>query len=850
MMRWLTELLLLSASASAAPAAAPPATVGMVLPVAPSSPPGVVSMIPDDPLDLARQRWVQGDAAGVITILEPWMEGRGPRGRTRDAANLLAGMAQLELGNPNLASAHFYRVRRSGGPLASYGAWYEAVADHRRGRHLVAARECAEFRKNWPDDFYADECLVLMGDAYGAAGHSTSAATAYSTYLEEHPDSPREEELKLAHVLALSEHAPAAAIPRLHELMLSHIYPSTDLAARSALARLEEAGFDVALPDDPRSQMRRANSLRRSGQFEASWTAFEALSELAETDAAVASWVASNEGRMSWGNRRYDVYAEIHAEDYAEKPDAETAWKIFRAYTRQGLWDKAVEIGLIAMENHKTHFRWRNAHAQIARAEMLSGDFTAASVRYGSLSGTDARFYAAFCAYKAEEWDLAQSRFDAVIRGGGHWKAAGYYWRAAVHDALELPEEAAADREAAIAADRSGWYWLLQQQPPEGEGWVARDGRWHGGSDPLLPIGSAPEPVATTATGWWPDSFPILTLDGKSRQGLTTPDAAEIDWSALKWGVAPPAVEPSPPPVLPAGAALSQTTTIGGLPDGYTACKWFDPDAAMAVLYRAAEQSKTKWPALRSVYDLANAGQYGEAARLLGPLYKQARAGTGPSFSNSIWRDIFLAVRDHHNASRSCAGLGRSDPDEAAREAALRLAYPMVRPPELFQHSQSFDIDPFLLMGIMRQESTYQEFVVSHAGAIGLIQVMPSTGARVAALMGEHRYSPGDLENPTVNIRYGAFYLSKLLDRFDGVYPLAVGSYNGGPHNVSRWMRQLGGKVSLAEYVELIQYDETRDYVKKVSGHYARYSDLYGPAGAGLIIHDAPLGDDASVIDF
>ena len=270
----------------------------------------------------------------------------------------------------------------------------------------------------------------------------------------------------------------------------------------------------------------------------------------------------------------------------------------------------------------------------------------------------------------------------------------------------------------------------------------------------------------------------------------------------------------------------------------------------MAVLYRSAEQNKTTWPALRTIYDLANAGQYGEAARLLGPIYKEARAGTGPSFSNAIWRDIFLAVRDHHNASRSCAGLGRSDPDEAAREAALRLAYPMVRPPELFQHSQSFDIDPFLLMGIMRQESTYQEFVVSHAGAIGLIQVMPSTGARVAALMGEHRYSPGDLENPTVNIRYGAFYLSKLLDRFDGVYPLAVGSYNGGPHNVSRWMRQLGDTVSLAEYVELIQYDETRDYVKKVSGHYARYADLYGPAGAGLIIHDAPLGDDASVIDF
>ncbi|MFT5686347.1 MAG: tetratricopeptide (TPR) repeat protein, partial [Myxococcota bacterium] len=619
MMRWLTELLLLSTPASAEPAT--PAPIGMVLPMAPSAPPGVVSASPDDLLDLARQRWVQGDAAGVITLLTPWLESRTPRGRTRDAANLLAGVAQLDLGNPNIASSHFYAVRRSGGPLAEYGAWYEAVSDHRRGRHLVAARECASYRKNWPDAFYADECLVLMGDAYGAAGQTSSAAAAYGTYLDDHPDSPREEELKLAHVLALAQHSPTTAIPRLHELMLSHIYPSTDLAARSALARLGEAGFDVALPDDPRSRMRRTDSLRRSGQFIASWAEFEALTELGKTNASVATWVTNNESRMSWGNRRYDVYAALYAEKYAKKPDAETAWKIFRAYTRQGLWDKAAEIGLIAMENHKTHFRWRNADAQIARAEMLSGDFAAASERYGTISGTDAKFYAAFCAYKSEDWDLAQSRFDLVIQGGGHWKAAGYYWRAAVHDALELPDEAAADRAAAIDADRSGWYWLLQQPVPEGEGWVARNGRWQGGVNATLPTWTVPEPAMTTATGWWPESFPILTIDGKNRQGLTTPVATAVDWSALKWGAAP-AVEASPPPVLPASAVLSQPTTVGGLPDGYTACKWFDPDAAMATLYRAAEQSRSQWPELRTTYDLANAGQYGEAARLLGPLYK------------------------------------------------------------------------------------------------------------------------------------------------------------------------------------------------------------------------------------
>ena len=300
---------------------------------------------------------------------------------------MLAGMAQLSLGNPNIASSHFYRVRRTGGPMASYGAWYEAVADHARGRHLVAARECADYRKNYPDDFYADECLVLMGDAYGAAGRLSAAAAAYGEYLDDHPDSPREEELKLAHTLALTAVSPGAGIPKLHELMLNHSYPSTDLAARTALAKLEEEGHDVALPDDPYSKMRRVDSLRRSGQFEASWALFQELEVIAETNDEVARWVVNNEERLAWGNRRYSVYAELNDAKYEESANAETAWKMFRAYSREGSWDKAAELGLAALEAHRTHFRWRNASYQVARAQMLSGDFAAASERYGTLSG-------------------------------------------------------------------------------------------------------------------------------------------------------------------------------------------------------------------------------------------------------------------------------------------------------------------------------------------------------------------------------------------------------------------------------------------------------------------------------
>ena len=155
-----------------------------------------------------------------------------------------------------------------------------------------------------------------------------------------------------------------------------------------------------------------------------------------------------------------------------------------------------------------------------------------------------------------------------------------------------------------------------------------------------------------------------------------------------------------------------------------------------------------------------------------------------------------------------------------------------------------------MIMAIMRQESTYRNAALSPVGAIGLIQVMPSTGARVARLLGEDRYSPGDLEKPMINLRYGTYYFSQLMERFDQRFPMAVASYNGGPHNLSRWYKGKVGTLPMDVLVEQIMYDETRDYVKKVSGHYSRYVELYGEPGARVDLSKNPAGDDPAVIDF
>jgi len=158
------------------------------------------------------------------------------------------------------------------------------------------------------------------------------------------------------------------------------------------------------------------------------------------------------------------------------------------------------------------------------------------------------------------------------------------------------------------------------------------------------------------------------------------------------------------------------------------------------------------------------------------------------------------------------------------------------------------DVDPLLILSVMRAESLFRHDAVSRVGALGLVQVMPSTGARVAALMSRGDFRVEKLLQPETNIDIGSFYLGKLLDRFDGQFPLAVGAYNGGPHNIGRWLRSKQG-IPLEEFIEEIAFDETRKYIQKVVRFYSIYADLYGP-GSVVQVPAATRQDDASVINF
>lgn len=124
-------------------------------------------------------------------------------------------------------------------------------------------------------------------------------------------------------------------------------------------------------------------------------------------------------------------------------------------------------------------------------------------------------------------------------------------------------------------------------------------------------------------------------------------------------------------------------------------------------------------------------------------------------------------------------------------------------------------IDPDLVWAIMFRESVFNADVVSHARAVGLMQVIPPTGYEIADERGIEGFDPSQLFDPERAIDFGAYYLRRLVDRFGGRVPLAIAGYNGGPHNVEKWLRYRGN-ADLDVFCEQIPFTETHRYVQRV----------------------------------
>lgn len=150
--------------------------------------------------------------------------------------------------------------------------------------------------------------------------------------------------------------------------------------------------------------------------------------------------------------------------------------------------------------------------------------------------------------------------------------------------------------------------------------------------------------------------------------------------------------------------------------------------------------------------------------------------------------------------------------------------YPMSYSQEIIKYSQEYDVDSALVASVINTESSFKENVQSQKGAVGLMQLMPSTAEWLAGKVGEE-YSDERLYEPEFNIKLGSYYLSYLIKYF-GDRELAICAYNAGQGNVSNWLEDKRYSTD-GKTLDNIPFEETKNYLIKVYKNYRYYKNKY-----------------------
>lgn len=320
----------------------------------------------------------------------------------------------------------------------------------------------------------------------------------------------------------------------------------------------------------------------------------------------------------------------------------------------------------------------------------------------------------------------------------------------------------------------------------------------------------------------------IIEHDQSSAQWYGLLSQVRLDAKALP--TLDPAMAQPGPEALPSDETIS---TVSPFPSS-------DTSPHLASLFRLGTAHKEAFPWLLRAHRLFVLKQdeigWGEI-RTAVRAYHEAM-GNAPSMSGALavykgrppsripanrelWRmRRLLHAHDKTLLAEICVGLGdaglgyKLNPTEGRPKPYADL---------VFAAARKHRIDPYLLWSVMRVESIYNSQIISYAGAIGLLQIMPKTGRLIAKETGVTSFNEDDLLDPNVNIDFSAWYLGSLLKRFEGRVALAVASYNGGPHNVRKWMLAYSSRLNMDAFLEHIPFDQTHKYVRKVLHHYAGY---------------------------
>ncbi|MGP0566755.1 MULTISPECIES: tRNA (adenosine(37)-N6)-dimethylallyltransferase MiaA [unclassified Nitrospina] len=205
------------------------------------------------------------------------------------------------------------------------------------------------------------------------------------------------------------------------------------------------------------------------------------------------------------------------------------------------------------------------------------------------------------------------------------------------------------------------------------------------------------------------------------------------------------------------------------------------------------------------------------------------------NFEGVMWLSHWFNRAHAFSDSQRVLGLYRSFKSRHGEKELPEAFWKNYYPPAYFQKvrnwAQSFEVDPLLVISLMRQESLYDRWSVSPAGARGLMQLMPKTASRMHRQAGNAEdLDIEELFDPNLNIRLGVRYLSHLMQEHAGNRIHILIAYNAGPHVLDAWRKRFGDLDDHDAFIESIPYPETRKYVKLVSRNHDLYKRLYAGA--------------------
>lgn len=222
-----------------------------------------------------------------------------------------------------------------------------------------------------------------------------------------------------------------------------------------------------------------------------------------------------------------------------------------------------------------------------------------------------------------------------------------------------------------------------------------------------------------------------------------------------------------------------------------------------------------KSPALRKFLFFAKAGIYDLALREAELLRPRAKTAAQRLYLASL----YLRARDYKTSISLANKVGSPE--------ALRLSFPKGFEEQVRVFSRKYSLDEFLVYSLIREESHFDKEAVSVSDARGLMQLLPSTALEAAPKAGLGNFQASQLFSPDINLQLGCYYLSWLLEIFEGNFAVSVAGYNGGPTRAKTWYEK-NGALDIDEFIEEIPFEQSRNYTKKIIRSYAAYQAVYG----------------------